>query len=201
MVSAPAAGTTGQCGNISWGTAPVCKHIYILFILLTFHESSLSLSLHFLLPPLDQFLLTNDALMLTFRYSLYLTTDLKCWDDWRQAHKHNQHCCVQHCTVVAEGETCDAASRQCFGAVRGMAKYTFLPLECIPPCTGALILSCLLSIVSVARKPQVHAPGYFMLLRWLDTNDTRLSHFIVWIWLWWPAAAAAARTAREKFIR
>ena len=61
----------------------------------------------------------------------------------------------------------------------GQAKYTVLPLECIPPCTGALILSCLLSIVSVARKPQVHAPGYFMLLRWLDTNDTRLSHFIV----------------------
>ena len=50
-----------------------------------------------------------------------------------------------------------------------MAKYTVLPLECranmlanfdlsIPPCTGALILSCLLSIVSVARKPPVHAP-------------------------------------------
>ena len=111
MVSAPAAGTTGQCGNISWGTAPVCKHIYILFILLTFHESSLSLSPHFLLPPLDQFLLTNDALILTTRYSrytLYLTTDLKCWDDWSQAHKHkhNQHCCVQHCTLAVEGETC-----------------------------------------------------------------------------------------------
>ena len=78
------------------------------------------------------------------------------------------------------------------GAGGDVAKYTVLPLECrdikpiyllistsVPPCTGALILSCLLSIVSVARKPQVHAPGYFMLLRWLDTNDTRLSHFIV----------------------
>ena len=83
-----------------------------------------------------------------------------------------------------------AASRQCYQCSDvkgcGQAEYTVLPLECvdinqanIPPCTGALILSCLLSIVSVARKPQVHAPGYFMLLRWLDTNDTRLSHFIV----------------------